>query len=295
MIAVPGAGSQLAWHPGGDLLAVGCEGRNILLWNLATKTQQATLRGHHAAPFVVGFAARGDILVSWAWDGSTRLWDVWAGRELVRFTKSAYAISRDGNWLAGEPESNVHRWEVVQSHEYFTVPKDRPTDTGEIQHGGMSSDGRWLAVGSSQGVRVWDLAWRKELALPLAPKTYTWDVKFHPTGNELFTGSTEGLHRWRFQLDAGTLRIHLPQKLPVPPRQSQIALDGAGRRLTSVDHSGGWILDLENPAAGARPLSHPSATFVAMSADGRWAATGAHHGSGIKVWDAETGAGSTPD
>jgi WD40 repeat protein len=36
-------------------------------------------------------------------------------------------------------------------------------------------------------------------------------------------------------------------------------------------------------------LSHESATFVAASPDGRWLATGAHHGLGVKIWDARTG------
>ena len=48
-------------------------------------------------------------------------------------------------------------------------------------------------------------------------------------------------------------------------------------------------LDLDNLEAGARHLSHTSATFVAASADGRWVATGAHHEKGVKVWDARSG------
>jgi WD40 repeat protein len=85
------------------------------------------------------------------------------------------------------------------------------------------------------------------------------------------------------------VRVRAPDKLLVPARQSQISLDRTGRILASVDHSGGWVLDLDNPQAKARHLSHESATFVATSPDGRWVATGAHHGQGVKVWDARSG------
>jgi WD40 repeat protein len=60
--------------------------------------------------------------------------------------------------------------------------------------------------------------------------------------------------------------------------------------LASVNHSGGWALDLEDLQTPARQLSHSAATFVATSPNGRWVATGAHHGSGVKVWDASSGA-----
>ena len=125
---LPAGGSQVAWHPDGTLLAVGCDDRNIHLWNVRTKKQQAILQGHQTAPFAVGFAANGDIFVSWAWDGTTRLWDTWAGRELVRFAGAAYAMSRDGRWLAGEPAYNVHRWEIVPRHEFSTLPKNRSAE-----------------------------------------------------------------------------------------------------------------------------------------------------------------------
>jgi serine/threonine protein kinase/WD40 repeat protein len=288
--ALPGGGFQVAWHPKGILLAIGCDDRNIHLWNVRSKRRQAILQGHQTIPYAVGFASKGDIFVSWAWDGTTRLWDTWAGRELVRFAGAAYAMSRDGRSLAGEPAYNVHQWEIIPPHEYRTLPNSQSLEGQGFEHGGISADGRWLALGTTTGVRVWDLARRDELVLPPIPARYTWDAKFHPTRNELFTGSTEGVHRWGFQIDSGVIRIGLPEKLPVPARQSQISLDRAGLRLASVDHSGGWAIDLDNPQTKPRHLSHSSATFVATSPDGRWVATGAHHDLGVKVWDASSAA-----
>jgi serine/threonine protein kinase/WD40 repeat protein len=287
---LPAGGLQVAWHPDGILLAVGCDDRNVHLWNIETKTRQAVLQGHQTPPFAVGFAAEGDVFVSWAWDGTTRLWDTWGGTELVRFAGAAYAMSRDGRFLAGEPAYNIHRWEIAPRYEFRTLPRSKSPDSEAFEHGGISPDGRWLALGTNRGVRIWDLAWRKELTLPPMPAAHTWDIKFHPTRDELFTGSISGLHRWSFRLDSGALRIVPAQKLPLPARQSQISLDRTGRILASVDHSGGWTLDLRNVQAEARHLSHEAATFVAISPDGNLIATGTHHGQGVKVWEASNGA-----
>jgi tetratricopeptide (TPR) repeat protein len=95
--------------------------------------------------------------------------------------------------------------------------------------------------------------------------------------------------------ESGVLRIGPGRKLPVPGPLASISLDQTGRLLTAVRPlRGAWVLDLGNLPGGARPLRHANATAVTTSPDGRWAATGTHHGRGVQVWDAHTGERLTP-
>src|SRR5205823_3605593 len=113
----PGGGHQVVWHPGGVLLAVGCGDQNVYLWDTEAGQQQAVLRGHQSGEIGVAFATGGDILVSWAYDGTNRLWDPWAGRELTRFAGLAVQVSRDGRRLAGWAGGRLSVWDVVPGRE----------------------------------------------------------------------------------------------------------------------------------------------------------------------------------
>ena len=74
----------VAWQPAGQLLAVWTNDFGIHLWNAQTGMEQTVLRGHQTPVVQAGFSPTGDRLWSWSWDGTTRLWDAWSGRELVR-------------------------------------------------------------------------------------------------------------------------------------------------------------------------------------------------------------------
>ena len=72
----------LVWHPDGRRLACACSGMtDILLWDSITGLQKF-LRGHaELVPHLV-FDHRGELLVSFSWDGSTRFWQASDGELL---------------------------------------------------------------------------------------------------------------------------------------------------------------------------------------------------------------------
>jgi serine/threonine protein kinase/WD40 repeat protein/tetratricopeptide (TPR) repeat protein len=291
--------NSLAWHPDGDLLAAGCYDRNVRLWDGATGRPHAVLSGHQRSAVAVAFAAGGDLLVTAGWDSATRLWDPWTGRELLRFTGDARYVSRDGRRLAGRAGSNLAVWEVAPGREYLPLPT-RPGEGwpgGWDALGGISPDGRWL-VASGDRCRIWDLALRKEVA-SLSPTSGVRGVKFHPTRQEFFTSSPDGLYRWSFKVSDGALRIRPTSRLLPPGSSGQISLDRQGGLLAVVrEGEAVAILDLKDPPGRVRPLEHGDVVTVSLSPDGRWAVSGAHNRGGIGVWDAQTGklvAGLNPD
>jgi WD40 repeat protein len=144
-VSAPGVQS-LGWHPHGELLAAGCrDGSSIHLYNGATGGEHLVLQGHKSGVTRVNFAADGDLLVSASWDGTSRLWCPWTGRELLRFWGGSW-VSRDGRRLASGAGHALAVWDVDPGREYLPLPpRRRPSwrpDTGVS----VSPDGRWAAT-----------------------------------------------------------------------------------------------------------------------------------------------------
>jgi WD40 repeat protein len=78
-------GAVLAFSPDVKTLASGGDVNAIILWDVTTGKQQATLEGHADVVSSVAFSPDGKMLASGSWDKTVILWDVKAGnRELPR-------------------------------------------------------------------------------------------------------------------------------------------------------------------------------------------------------------------
>jgi WD40 repeat protein len=250
------------------------------------------LRGHQGVVFSVQFAPAGDTLVSGSWDGTTRLWDPWTGRELTRFAGGFSRYSRDGRRILTRAGPKLILMELAPGNVCRTLAKSRFTPRERISGGGFSPDGRWLAFGTSaegttSGVRLWDLASGKESAF--LPVSDTSDVRFHPTERELITAGRAGVFRWPLTPQADTLRIGPARRLRAQGWKGQIGLDREGRMLTVIEGGGARVLDLDNPTGDVRLLPHEAAGCAVTSPDGKWIATGTWNGFGVRVWDAQSG------
>src|ERR671930_85922 len=79
----------VAFSPDGKILAA-ASGVNIpptvpgevKLWDVATRREVATLKGHQGAVWSVAFSPDGRTLATGSWDGTLKLWDV-ASRRAV--------------------------------------------------------------------------------------------------------------------------------------------------------------------------------------------------------------------
>ncbi len=73
----------MAWHPAGNLLALGGDGE-ITLWDAATGEKKRDLSGHQASVIDVDFDPSGKYLASASYDGTSRLWHVPTGRQILQ-------------------------------------------------------------------------------------------------------------------------------------------------------------------------------------------------------------------
>jgi serine/threonine protein kinase/WD40 repeat protein len=291
----------LAWHPEGKLLAAAGVSRVHLL-DLTSGQQRILPTGDPDRIARVEFNHAGTLLASWGWSGVTRLWDPQSGKELVAAHGHCLDFSPDDQSLvyrSHRSSDDVGIWEVAHERVYRTL-QGGPEVAHDLQ---LSSDGRLLASATDGGVRLWDAGTAQPIGdLPLGR---TVSALFHPADGSLITSGDSGLFRWPLRPVGGEpgRQLHLgpPQALPVPVsgRLERMAFDRHGEHLAVVDL---WqkVIVLHDPhpvPSGFNPdtrrptllLGHDHVLNIALSPDGRWAATGTFKGTDVKVWDLSQG------
>jgi eukaryotic-like serine/threonine-protein kinase len=287
----PSETSSIAWHPDGKTLAAACDDWRIYLWDVALGKRTHVLEGCQGKGITIAFNHNGDLLVGGGWEGVLRLWDPRRGRQLFStLALTNVFFSLDDHLLAYDiREGKLGSWEVAAGGEYRALARAAAAAKDSYQISAIRCDGRLLAVGMGEGVGLWDLKGGKELAFLESPGTSF--VLFEPSG-ALLTNGSAGLLRWPIQADAaspGLLRIEAPHKLSVPGAVCHIACSEDGRVTAVSQFEGGRVLHAERPDQPVPIGPHGDARYVAVSPDGRWVVTGAHNGTGVKIWEAGSG------
>jgi serine/threonine protein kinase/WD40 repeat protein len=297
----------VAWHPDGDRLAVAGSDPRIQIWSVAAQRRVAILEGHVQTVTSLTFHPEGGLLASQSWDGTVMLWDPSSGRQLMRLASPAYPqFSAGGQWLglAREAES-PELLEVTPNREYRTLV--RAWRTGGIGDfcGSISPDGRLLALGTTEGARLWDLRTGRELAVLAAPTSAVYFEERPPeqsgsgAGDSprwgLLTSGSDGIRRWPVAVsdpDGKRLRVGPPRQLSLRHQLPATFVRGPnGHTLAAVTEPAGTsrILDLETGAVRTDLGDHPQGEIRALSADGRWAASCGWHSDRVRLWNARTG------
>jgi WD40 repeat protein len=287
-IVHPSGVRGIAWHPDGKLLATACTNRRAYIWDTETRRRLSVLEGHEQYVNGVAFDPSGELLAS-ATHGITRLWDVSTGQQLLAAEGQCGEFSSDGSRLGFVIGWEVGVWDLAVGREWRTLAAELNLRSLDV-----SQDGSLLAAAADHesGVSLWDIRTGTRMrTLGIGP---TLSAIFHPNGQELITSGAAGLLRWPLARAndeaAGELRIGPPQKVDdVATNKGRAALDQNGRRIL-IDESrdSAVVVDLDQPTKRVR-LQHPQVHYVAISPDGKWAATGTWQGTGVKVWDAESG------
>jgi eukaryotic-like serine/threonine-protein kinase len=287
--------ASLAWHPDGKMLAVAHQGpARIHLWDVPALKQTHVLEGIRNGGVTMAFNHAGDRLASTGWDGMLRLWDPRTGQQLFG-TTSGMGIPRfspDDRLLSGDiGHRKLRLWEVSACREYRTLVLASTAGQLEYQITAIRPDGRLLAVGTFEGVGLWDLATGKEFEFLKSSGSTA--VLFEPSpSGALLTNGSAGLLRWPAKVEPdspGVLRIGPPRKLSIPGPIVNVAASRDGRVIAVAQFRGGRVLHLDRPGQLVVLGPHDDARGVAVSPDGRWVATGSHTGTGVKVWESQSG------
>ena len=300
-----GNGEAMAWSRDGRLLAVGNEDGRIFIQDVERGTLASVLHEDMEGAGRCFFAPRGSLLLTTSFAGSARLWDASTGRLLVTASTGDHArFSADGRRLAIHDGSNLDVWEIAHEQELITlnpglignrtVLEGRPVGIHAVRY---SPDGRLVALATPEGTSLYDGRDGRELGRSRPARAMT--ILFDREGRNLITYSDRGLFRWpiRDDPDGGrdAIRIGPPVLLHEAPCprcwKASWLLDGRTLAVNDHDHSRILLVDTNDPHPArqhARALSTPFRSrkiSIAVSPDGRWAATGSWNDPGVYVWD----------
>jgi eukaryotic-like serine/threonine-protein kinase len=280
---------QIGWHPDGKSLAAPCANGQTVIWELGARPRQrVVLAGHRNVAAQACFNRRGDLLATSGWDGTLRLWNAVTGEALVNHKDSSMALhfspdeTRLGPMYDG---AQLRVLEVAAGRECRALPghPGRVVWTADF-----TKDGRWLATGGSEGVRLWDLQTDRQAAFLNTAETRA--ALFHPGGQGLFTSAANGLEQWPLDIvtnetGVASVRFGQPTRLPATYKLERACLSPDGKVAFAAHGTGIRVVTLDGSAATYVLKGHPGAAFISLSPDGKWLASGTWKGQGVEVWD----------
>jgi hypothetical protein len=182
----------------------------------------------------------------------------------------------------------------IDSHPEYR-PFVRSRRSGYAEATAISPEGRWVATIVQGQVRLWDCFGGQEIGS--LPDLGPWSVWIDPDGTNLITCGFTGLARWPIQFESRSDSdvIRLGPRQPIHPAGNTALVYGSstpdgGRIAMAVANAGETrVIERQDLEKVVTLRTHPGARYVSISPNGKWVATGTWQGSGVKVWDAESG------
>ncbi|MEM9906109.1 MAG: hypothetical protein AAF921_13910, partial [Cyanobacteria bacterium P01_D01_bin.44] len=280
--------SALACSPDGRWLASGDTQSEIRLWDLATDTLQAVLKGHQGWVLSVAFSPDGQWLASGSEDQTIKLWSVatghchhtWQGHQ--NWVRSV-AFSADGEILASaSKDSTIRLWNVESKAAVVVLAGHDAAVCAIAWH----PYARRLVSGSEDGtLRLWNTLNEKCLRRFQGHQNWVWSVSFSPDGQWLASGSVDcAVKVWSVRGDdCYTFAGHTSGVWSVKfhPTAAELVSSSEDSLIKRWNiNTGHCIQTLAGHTLGVRAVTFTPAghTLISGGADQR-----------IKVWNLQTG------
>jgi WD40 repeat protein/tetratricopeptide (TPR) repeat protein len=272
--------TDVAYSPGGLLIAAAAPDQKVKLWNAADGALVRELE-QTQAPESVAFSPDGTRIAVSQINGAVQLFNVEDGsvavtlRDLPTGVKSrSVAINGDGTLVAaGYDDGKVRVWRVGDG-ELVTTFAGHNDRVAQVAFGPLDQSSP-LASASTNGVQIWGFDGGTEPKQRLDVDSPT--VAIRPDGLAIATGGSTATVWTR----SDSQRNDLPSESPVTAVAYSAKGDfgawaDAGVHLTIVDQTGTVVQRIDN--AHARPI-----TRIAFRDDGAQVATASQDGT-VKLW-----------
>jgi WD40 repeat protein len=238
-------------------------------------------------------------LATAAWDNQSALFDLSDGQVLLSRAgtavhaatdRSSFLLVNDAEWSLVEFES-AFALESITIHDEHKSPRDLA----------FSPDGRWLATGGQDGIRVLDRHTREVHRLMHNEMAHR--LAFAADSRRLYSITPDRLLAWRIETDPETGLRTDPHEIP---SDGQRGFNNADYGAIGIDSSGErWLSAALNPESrrwswisgrfDSTPVEFmgtvtPHSHGPEVSADGRWLAWGSWRGNDAHVLAAGTDA-----
>ena len=286
-----------AWHPDSQTLSVGLANSNdIVTWDVASGKQIRLNASQRGGGPKLCVNSTGELLSSFSgWANLLDVWDAASGKTLLHLSGELnVAWSHLDGRLLGEAHRSDGGWhyEVVEPSPVLKTLERKPV-LGSVEAWrdiSIHRDGRLLAVGSDNGVSLFDL--ETGLDVGRLPVGYALHPCFVPGTGELLTYSEHGLLRWPViapDPGEGQWTVGPPQRLPGEAAVgTQVASDHSGHTIAIAASKSAYIIQ-DSGERVVELAGLPDCRSIVVSPNGRWVVTGNHWGGPVDVWSVETG------
>lgn len=254
--------------------------------------QLHTISAHADRVQAVAFSPDGRMMVSGAFNGRVRLWDVADGQELHRIkgyhTGAVFSVafSPDGERVASGGEDHTIRiWDSLAG-DWLNTLKGHSDLVGAVA---FLPDGVRLVSGSrDQTVKVWDFQKTDRVSVTLSGHSeFVYTVAFSPRGDLAASGSRDGTVKlWNVQTGKNVVTLDADADAA-----NAVAFSPDGRTLAVAYRQKVVVLwDVDSLDIRATLEGHEDVVAcVAFSRDGARVASGSSDGT-VKLWDPGSGA-----
>ena len=289
---------RLTGHTG-DIHSVACspDGKTaasgsweVMLWDLTTGKNIASLHGHTGWISSLAFSPDGKMLVSGGGgndDITVRLWDMATMENIAIFKGhregvATVAFSPDGKTIAsGSWDDTIKLWNIATGKCIRTFTGHN----GNVDSLVFSSDGKTIASGSGdKAIKIWDVSSGRCTMTLKGHDSYVGSVAFSPTNSEILASgsgdSTIRLWNTTTGVNLKTLKFPTTRKTAMPivfsPDGNTLVSGGRERKMMLWDVNSGKIaLFFSGHSMNAKQL--------ASSVNGKILVSFA--GNSVTVWD----------